>query len=105
MTGFDSKRQASRDLLEQALDALLCCYPDTKVGAALQIKTVADLRAELAQPAVAELLTAEQILGAVARGWCHPTTSSKEMDADLALAIAAEVSALIDAHGIKGSAA
>ena len=37
-------------LLKQALDALLCCSPDSKVSAALQIKTVADLRAELAHP-------------------------------------------------------
>ena len=35
-------------LLKQALDALLCCSPDSKVSAALQTKTVKDLRAELA---------------------------------------------------------
>jgi hypothetical protein len=51
MSGFDSKRQASKELLKQALDALLCCSPDTEVGAALQIKTVKSLRAELAQQA------------------------------------------------------
>jgi hypothetical protein len=28
---------------------------------------------------------------AVARGWCHPETSHKEMDPDLATAIAGEV--------------
>ena len=50
MTGFQSKRQASKDLLVQALDALMCCSPDSEVGAALQIKTVADLRAHLAEP-------------------------------------------------------
>ena len=53
MTGFQSKRQASKDLLKQALDALMCCSPDHKAGAALQIKTVAELRAHLAEPAVA----------------------------------------------------
>ena len=37
---------------------------------------------------------AEELLGAVARGWCHPTNSSKVFDPDLAIAIAAEVSAL-----------
>ena len=37
-------------LLKQALDALLCCSPDSKVSAALQTKTVKDLRAELAHP-------------------------------------------------------
>jgi len=30
-------------------------------------------------------------LGAIARGWCHPKNSHKEMDADLANAIADEV--------------
>ena len=30
---------------------------------------------------------------AIARGWCHPKNSSKEMDPDLADAIAAEVRA------------
>ena len=50
MTGFDSKRKASRDLLVQALDALMCCSPDSEIGAAMQIKTVKDLRAELAHP-------------------------------------------------------
>ena len=33
----------------------------------------------------------EQITQAVARGWCHPQNAHKEMDADLALAIVAEV--------------
>lgn len=33
----------------------------------------------------------EQITQAVARGWCHPKNAHKEMDADLALAIVAEV--------------
>lgn len=37
---------------------------------------------------------AAAILGAVARGWCHPKTSDRVMNPDLAIAIAAEVSAL-----------
>ena len=37
---------------------------------------------------------AESLLGAIARGWCHPKNASKEFDSDLALAIAAEVHAL-----------
>ena len=40
----------TKELLKQALDALLCCSPDSEVGAAMQIKTVKSLRAELAQP-------------------------------------------------------
>ena len=35
--------------------------------------------------------TAEEVRGAVARGWCHPSNSHKEMDSDLALAISDEV--------------
>ena len=37
----------------------------------------------------------ELIIGAVARGWCHPDTARKEMDATLAMAIADEVHAAI----------
>ena len=33
----------------------------------------------------------EEVCGAVARGWCSPENSSKEMDSDLATAIAKEV--------------
>ena len=33
----------------------------------------------------------EQVIQAVARGWCHPDNSDKVMDVDLAKAIAAEV--------------
>lgn len=36
------------------------------------------------------------IRGAVARGWCHPDNGAKEMDSELALAIAAEVQRLFD---------
>ena len=42
-------------------------------------------------------LDAANIVMAVARGWCHPINAKKVMDSDLALAIAAEVSAAIDA--------
>ena len=38
-----------------------------------------------------ERLTPEAIIQAVTRGWCHPKNSHKQMDADLAEAIAAEV--------------
>ena len=36
-------------------------------------------------------ITREEIMGAVARGWCHPTNEAKAMDEQLALAIADEV--------------
>lgn len=44
--------------------------------------------------------TARDILGAVARGWTHGPNQHKEMDADLAVAIAAEIAAIID--GVQG---
>lgn len=36
-------------------------------------------------------MTFEDILGAVARGWCHEKNEHKRMDVDLAVAIAKEV--------------
>lgn len=39
-------------------------------------------------------VTYETLLGAVARGWCHPENANKEMDATLAIAIADEVLAI-----------
>lgn len=39
-------------------------------------------------------MTREEIVHAVARGWCDPKNSSKEMDADLANAIVEQVAAL-----------
>lgn len=40
------------------------------------------------------LTTKEQIMQAVARGWCHEKNSAKTMDSDLAMAITEEVLAL-----------
>lgn len=36
----------------------------------------------------------EEIMQAVARGWCHPENEKKTMDVDLALAITEEILAL-----------
>ena len=36
-------------------------------------------------------MTKEELMGAVARGWCHENNSHKEMDVDLAMAIVDEV--------------
>lgn len=49
------------------------------------------------EPDRLDSLGPDKIRGAVARGWCHPLNAAKVMDSDLALAIAAEVSAAIDA--------
>jgi uncharacterized protein involved in exopolysaccharide biosynthesis len=37
----------------------------------------------------------QELTGAVARGWCHPETETKEMDVDLAEAIVDEVLPLL----------
>ena len=37
----------------------------------------------------------EEIVGAVARGWCHKTNENKTMDSDLAYAIVEEIEALL----------
>ena len=39
------------------------------------------------------------ILGAVARGWCHDKNAKKEMDSDLAKAIAQEIVELLNHKG------
>lgn len=42
-------------------------------------------------------ITDEELLGAIARGWCHVANEHKEMDAELALAIASEVRSVLPA--------
>ena len=37
----------------------------------------------------------KQLMGAVARGWCHTQNEHKQMDPDLALAIVEEVEAIL----------
>lgn len=49
------------------------------------------LAALQSQPAA---LSEPALLGAIARGWCHPKNSGKEVDADLAAAIASEILAI-----------
>lgn len=45
----------------------------------------------------------EQVCGAVARGWCAPANSHKEMDSDLAVAISKEVWKLLHAADGEGA--
>lgn len=40
----------------------------------------------------------EDVLGAVARGWCHPENARKSMDVDLAVSITDEVMLLLSAR-------
>ena len=46
---------------------------------------------KFAELIVAECINREELLGAIARGWCSETNSHKTMDSDLAVAIFDEV--------------
>ena len=46
---------------------------------------------KFAELIVAECINREELLGAIARGWCSEKNSHKTMDSDLALAIFDEV--------------
>jgi hypothetical protein len=51
---------------------------------------------------VAECINREELLGAIARGWCSEKNSHKTMDSDLALAIFDEVERQIKKNfGVK----
>ena len=57
---------------------------------------------EMARNAPTKPLSDEEILQAVARGWCSDKNSHKTMDSDLATAIAHEIKkAIEERHGIK----
>jgi hypothetical protein len=51
------------------------------------------------------MIDPKELLGAIARGWCHPKNSGKEMDPDLAISIAAEVNALLPSEALERDAA
>lgn len=53
---------------------------------------------KFAQLIVQECVNREQLLGAIARGWCSEKNSHKTMDSDLALAIFDEVERQIKQH-------
>jgi hypothetical protein len=44
----------------------------------------------------------EEVCGAVARGWCAPANLGKEMDSDLATAIAKEVWMMLHPWAVTG---
>jgi hypothetical protein len=53
---------------------------------------------KFAELIVRECINREELLGAIARGWCSEKNSHKEMDSDLALAIFDEVERQIKEH-------
>ena len=64
------------------------CWSDLELGAIKRYAESYALAALQSQPAA---LSEPALLGAIARGWCHPKNSGKEVDADLAAAIASEI--------------
>src|SRR3990167_4559849 len=59
------------------------------------IATFAGVYKHLAKEIIGEAMNdAKELLGAIARGWCHPKNEGKTFDPDLAIAIAAEINAL-----------
>jgi hypothetical protein len=54
--------------------------------------------AKFAELLVRECINREELLGAIARGWCSEKNSHKTMDPDLALAIFDEVERQIKQH-------
>lgn len=88
----DKTEQALREALKAVLDMVARGVPDAGVVyAARSLLTAAPPAQPQSEP------SATSILGAVARGWCHDKNKNKTMDPDLAIAIAAEVSALLAA--------
>jgi len=53
---------------------------------------------KFAELIVRECINSEELLGAIARGWCSEKNSHKTMDSDLALAIFDEVERQIKQH-------
>jgi hypothetical protein len=54
-------------------------------------KTTKDFANKFTELIVRECINREELLGAIARGWCSEKNSHKTMDPDLALAIFDEV--------------
>ena len=77
---------------EIALQAGGSHYPEVN---SMQLQKFAEL-------IVAECVNREELLGAIARGWCSEKNAHKTMDSDLALAIFDEVEQHIKQHfGVK----
>ena len=58
----------------------------------------AQFEQKFAELIVRECVNREELLGAIARGWCSEKNSHKTMDSDLALAIFDEVEQQIKQH-------
>jgi len=88
-----------KELAEQAGiavwgDAVYMYHPDNTLDSTVMTK--------FAELIVKECINREELLGAIARGWCSEKNSHKTMDSDLALAIFDEVERQIKKNfGVK----
>ena len=73
-----------QELAEQAFDK-------ANNGTIYDIKIPKEFIEKFAELIVRECVNREELLGAIARGWCSEKNSHKTMDSDLALAIFDEV--------------
>lgn len=80
----------SIEAMKQALEALDGLSEPYDV-----LKAQNALRTAIEQAEKREPVAWDDLLGAVARGWGHSKNAHKEMDSDLALAIAEEVKSLL----------
>lgn len=88
-------KPAARNIAAELSLMVLCAVKDLPglhanmlkdIESAIEANRAAAQAAEVSEPA---------LLGTIARGWCHPKNSGKEVDADLAEAIVEEVRAIL----------
>ena len=79
--------------LKLALEALQVATTPLAKDRQEVLRAITAIKEALAQPEQ-ESVAFESLLGAIARGWCHEKNANKEMDSDLAMAIATEVKTL-----------
>jgi hypothetical protein len=75
-----------KQITGQVLDEIV---PETWV--ALGYDKIKEIQNRTAELIVKECINREELLGAIARGWCSEKNQHKTMDSDLALAIFDEV--------------
>jgi len=85
----------SIEAMKQALEALYLFATDESPEGYEAISAITALRTAIEQAEKQEPVAWDDLLGAVARGWGHSKNAHKEMDSDLALAIAEEVKSLL----------
>jgi len=81
-----------------AVDADFMLCEDGDFYSEGQSQKITDGLQKFAELIVKECINREELLGAIARGWCSEKNEHKTMDADLAVAIFDEVEQQIKQH-------